>query len=97
MTEDALLAQLRLTECACATPVPVRVFVAGEFQALLVTLTLPVALPTTAGAKVTLTLAVCPGDKISPVTPPPALNPAPETVTVEIVTLKFPTLVRVTF
>jgi hypothetical protein len=97
MTEDVLAVQLKLTECACATPVPVRVIVAGEFEALLVTLTLPVALPTTAGAKVTLTLAVCPGDKTSPVTPPPALKPAPETVTFEIVTLKFPMLVRVTF
>src|SRR5216684_2747846 len=36
------------------TPVPLKVIVAGEFVALLATLTLPVTLPAAAGAKVTL-------------------------------------------
>jgi hypothetical protein len=56
-----------------ATPVPDKVIDAGEFEALLVTLTLPVMVPVAAGAKVTFKAAVCPGGKISPVEIPLAL------------------------
>jgi hypothetical protein len=40
------------------TPVPLKVIVAGEFVALLATLTLPVTLPVEAGAKATLRVTV---------------------------------------
>src|SRR5260370_142955 len=40
------------------TPVPLKVIVAGEFVALLATLTLPVTLPAAAGAKATLRVTV---------------------------------------
>src|SRR5580704_12454256 len=68
----------------------------GEFVALLATETLPVALPAPDGANIAVKLAVCPGARISPEETPDALKPAPETVTVEIVTLEFPAFVSVT-
>ncbi len=40
------------------TPVPLKAIVAGEFVALLATLTLPVTLPAAAGAKATLRVTV---------------------------------------
>jgi len=67
----------------------------GEFVALLATEILPVTLPDPEGAKVAAKVAVCPGVRISPEDMPEALKPAPETVTVEIVTLEFPAFVRV--
>jgi hypothetical protein len=67
--------------------------VAGELLALLVTMTLPVKLPVTAGAKVTFRLAACPGTSICPANTPLALRPAPEMLTLETVTLEFPVLV----
>jgi hypothetical protein len=62
---------------------------------LLATDTLPVTLPGAAGANVAVKVAVCPGDRISPEETPLALNPAPETVTHEIVMLEFPAFVSV--
>src|SRR6267143_5606237 len=47
----------RLGVSAPCTPVPLKAIVAGEFVALLATLTLPVTLPTAAGAKATLRVA----------------------------------------
>jgi len=67
----------------------------GEFVALLATEILPVTLPAAAGAKVAVKVAVCPGVRITPETPV-ALKPAPETVTLEIVTLELPAFVSVT-
>jgi hypothetical protein len=67
----------------------------GELVALLVTDTLPVTLPAAAGAKLAVKVADCPGARITPETPV-ALNPAPETVTFEIVTLALPPFVSVT-
>jgi hypothetical protein len=98
-TTDVLGLQLSDTEGVpepdCA-PVPLRVIVDGEFVASLVTITLPGMSPVPAGAKVTFRVAVCPGVKIRPDETPPAVYPAPEMVTFEIVTLEFPLLVRMT-
>jgi hypothetical protein len=58
-------------------PVPVKAIVDGELEALLGTVRLPVRVPAAAGLKVAVTVAVCPGDKISPEAPPLALKPAP--------------------
>jgi hypothetical protein len=80
-----------------ATPVPERAMVAGEFEALLATFMLPVTLPTIAGANVALSVTVLAGERMMPESPPPALKPAPATVTFEIVMLEFPALVSVTF
>ena len=68
----------------------------GEFVALLATETLPVTLPEPDGEKVAVKGAVCPGARISPEETPPALKPAPETVTFEIVIVEFPAFVNVT-
>jgi len=95
---DALGAQLKKTECVTgARPVPERVITVGEFVALLVTVMLPVALPAVAGENVALSVPLCPGERVTPASPPPALNPAPETLTFEMVTLEFPALFRITF
>ncbi len=79
-----------------ATPVPESEMASGEFVALLATETLPVTLPALEGAKVAVKVAVWPGAMISPEDTPAALKPAPETVTLEIVTVEFPALVSVT-
>jgi hypothetical protein len=68
----------------------------GEFVALLTTCTLPVVLPAPDGAKVAVKDAICPGAMMRPEETPVALNPAPETVTLEIVTGEFPEFVSVT-
>jgi hypothetical protein len=79
-----------------ATPVPETAIVAGEFVALLVTVMPPATLPAVAGANVALKVAVCPGERMTPESPP-ALKPAPATLTFEIVRLEFPALVSITF
>jgi len=76
--------------------VPESAITAGEFEALLVTVMPPVTLPAVAGANVALNVAVCPGESVTPESPPPALKPAPATLTLEIVTLEFPALVSMT-
>jgi hypothetical protein len=63
---------------------------------LLVTVTLPVTPTVADGAKVKSSMAVCPGVRIWPVETPDAVNPAPEMLTFEIVTLEFPPFVSVT-
>ena len=78
-------------------PVPESAITAGEFEALLVTVMPPVTLPAVAGANVALNVAVCPGERMTPESPPPALKPAPATLTFEIVTLEFPALVSMRF
>jgi hypothetical protein len=52
------------------TPLPDKVIDAGEFEALLVTVTLPVTLPVAAGAKITFKVAAYPGVRMSPVGTP---------------------------
>jgi hypothetical protein len=97
MPEVGLAFQFNATECVeTAWPVPDRVTVVGEPVALLATLTLaPVTAPATVGANVTVSVAVCPGDRIVLLATPLALNPAPVTVTLEMVTLEFPLFVNV--
>jgi hypothetical protein len=69
--------------------------VAGEPVALLVIFTLaPVTAPAVVGAKVTVSVADCPGVRIVPFETPLALNSA-LAVTPEMVTLEFPLLVTV--
>ena len=63
---------------------------------MLVTDTLPVALPATVGAKFTLNVALCPAVKLSGVVSPLALKPLPETVRCEMLTLALPMFVSVT-
>ena len=75
-------------------PVPDKLIVVGELAALLVTTTLPDTTPDPEGAKLTFTLMLCPGLKMMP-DRPVALKPEPETLTLEIVALELPELVRV--
>lgn len=79
-----------------AAPVPESEIIAGEFEALLATLALPVTLPLAAGAKVTFNVAACPTPMICPVAIPLALKPDPEMLTLATVTLEPPELVSVT-
>src|ERR1700681_273825 len=78
------------------TPVPVVEIVAGELVALLATVTPPVTLPVDVGAKVTFKVADCPGARTVPEDTLLALNPAPEALTLEMVTLELPEFLRVT-
>lgn len=75
---------------------PDKEIVAGEFVALLATLTLPVALPVAVGANRTVRVAVWLGVRVKPDVTPLALNPAPDTFTPEMVTFEFPLFVSVT-
>lgn len=77
------------------TPVPVREIIAGEFVALLITLTLPLTLRATVGVNATVSAADWLGAKTVPDVRPLALRPVPVTVTLEIVTFAFPLFVRV--
>jgi hypothetical protein len=82
---------------ACdATPEPDTEIVIGEFDALLVTVMLPVTLPTAAGVKVTFRVTACPGVIVSPVDKPLAAMPGPEITTFVIEILAAPVLVNVT-
>lgn len=78
------------------TPVPVRVIVAGEPEALLVTVTDPFAPPATLGLKLIETVKVCPGVRVTGVPAPPTPKPAPFALTCEICTLEFPVFVMTT-
>ena len=58
-TRDVLGSHVNAAECAIScTPVPDNAMVVGELVALLATLTLPVTLPASVGAKATLKVAV---------------------------------------
>ena len=70
--------------------------VAGEFVALLVTVTLPLTLPAAAGANAISSATDWLGVRAVPAVTPLALNPAPVTVTLDIVTFEFPLFVSVT-
>jgi hypothetical protein len=67
---------------------------AGELDALLLTVTLPVAAPLAEGAKVEVNVVICPGERVSPLDAV-ELNPAPATSTCEIVTSELPAFVRI--
>jgi len=77
-------------------PSPEREIVAGEFVALLATVTLPVTLPAAKGANVASNVADCPGARIRPAETPLVEKEAPETLTFDRVTLEFPAFVSVT-
>ena len=97
MTVDGLAIQDKLAEWATGwTPVPDRVIVAGEFEASLVTLTLPTTLPAVAGAKVALKFAVCPEVKTSPAGIALVVKPGPAIMTLEMLMLALPEFVKVT-
>ena len=97
ITTDELATQDKLAEWATGcTPAPDRVIGVGEFEASLVTVTLPVTLPAAAGANVTFKLAVCPEARTSPAGMPLALNPAPAMLTLEMLILVLPEFVKVT-
>jgi hypothetical protein len=70
-TADVLAVQLNITAGAtdCA-PFPEREIVAGEFVALLATITLPGKLPAAAGVNVASKVADCPGARIKPAETP---------------------------
>jgi hypothetical protein len=74
----------------------VRLTIAGELIALLAIVTLaPVVLPTLLGENVTINVVDCPGMRIVPPETPPALKPAPLTLTLDIFMLEFPVFVNV--
>ena len=75
---------------------PDRATVAGEFVALLVTVTLPFTLPAAVGANAMLSVADWLGVRTVPAVTPLALNPAPVTATLDMVMLEFPLFVSVT-
>ncbi len=83
-------------EFVCVLPVPLREIVAGEFVALLATVTLPVTLPEPVGAKVTFKVAPFPAARMSPLDKPLALKPGPEMLSPEMVMLALLELVSVT-
>ncbi len=68
----------------------------GEFGALLLIESVPVALPEALGSKFTVYCAFWLGARVSAAAEPLKLNPVPETVTVEIFASAFPLLVTVT-
>jgi hypothetical protein len=94
MSGEVLAIQESATE-AGATPVPESEIVAGEFAALLVTVTVPVAVPGVAGSKATVSVVDWFGASMIPVLTPLELKPAPLAFTPEIVSFVFPVFVRV--
>jgi len=96
-TVEVLACQTNATVCelVCA-PRPDRVIVPGEPLALLVTVTVPAALPAAAGLKITLKVRLCVGVSVIGVPAPLRPNPAPAAEMLEITTLAFPLLVTVT-
>lgn len=90
-TEDGLI-----ESCGCvAVPEPLRAIVSGEPGALLVTETVPVALPLAVGANVTLNELVAPGFKVAALKPL-SVKPEPETLAAETETGAVPEFVSVT-
>src|SRR6266404_1925270 len=77
-------------------PVPERVVMAGEFVALLLTVTLPVTLPAEIDSKVIFKVVDCPGVRVVPEGTPPAVKPAPAILMFEIAMLEFPEFVSFT-
>ena len=93
---EALGVQLRMTLGTVEiAPKPESLMVVGEFEALLVTVTVPESVPVVVGAKNTLKAAFCPADRemgsVMPLT-----EKFVEPVTCEIETAELPVLVSVT-
>lgn len=70
--------------------------VAGEFVALLATVTLPDKLPAARGENVASRVADCPGVRINPAETPLVEYRAPARVTFDTVILEFPEFVKIT-
>jgi len=85
-----------VTESCGCVPVPLKEIVAGEFVALLTTVTLPARLPVEVGAKLTLKDVDWPAARFSGSVIPPVVKPAPVAPTCEMETLEFPVLEIVT-
>ena len=86
-----------LSAPGAAVPVPLRLITAdGLVEELLVRVSCPVAAPTAAGSKVTVSVAVCPWLSVSGKLAPDMLKPAPVTVPVLMVSGDVPVEVRVT-
>jgi hypothetical protein len=70
-TDEVLGVQVSATEWeTVCVPSPEREIVAGEFVALLATVTLPGKLPAAAGENVAFKVADCPGARIKPAETP---------------------------
>lgn len=76
------------------TAVPLSVTLSDEFEALEVTVTLPLALPAEVGAKITLNEVLWPGVNVIGVVIPETLKPVPEAFTWEMVTFWPPMFCR---
>jgi len=76
-------------------PVPLKEIVRVGFEALLVIVMLPEALPVEVGAKVAVKVLVWPAVNVTGGVSPEMLNPVPDTVASEIVTLADPPFVSV--
>ena len=95
-TVELLAPQPRATVCDTgATPVPLRLTLAGELVALLETVMLPVAGPAVAGANWTLTDAVWFCESVTAPDPLRIEKPVPVMLTPDMATLELPVLVRV--
>lgn len=84
----ATLPKLRLVGLAlswptAATPVPLTETDSGEFEASLVRVMLPVALPALVGAKVTVRVAVCDAFRVAGTVKPLTVKPEPLALTAE--------------
>ena len=75
-------------------PVPLKAMVSGEPDASLVMEILPLALPVAEGANCALKLVFCPAASVSGIDNPVRLNPVPEALAAEIVTLAVPELLN---
>ena len=96
-TADVLGVQDSATEWeTICMPSPEREIVAGEFVALLATVTLPGKLPVVMGRNIASSVADCPGARIKPTETPLAEKRAPETLTFDTVILEFPAFVKMT-
>ncbi len=75
------------------TPVPLSEIVAGELEALLTTLRLPVALSAEAGAKLTVSVRLWPAARVMAPGKPLTVNPAPVMAACEMLTPAVPVFV----
>lgn len=77
------------------TPAADKGMVRVGFDAVEVTVRLPLALPADCGVKVTVKVVLCPGVSVTGAVIPARLNPVPLTPICETVTLEAPVLVNV--
>ena len=82
-----------ITEICGCTPLPLSEIVAGELLALLTTLRLATALPAGVGAKLTVTVRLCPAGRVTAPGKPLTTNHVPTMATCEMFTLPVPVFV----